>query len=47
MRPIPPEEIGLVRGDVEVPGFLDCHQVGSGFRAVPVVGWSRHHSHAM
>jgi 8-oxo-dGTP pyrophosphatase MutT (NUDIX family) len=32
------EEIGLVRGTVEVLGFLDCYQVGSGFRVVPVVG---------
>lgn len=32
------EEIGLVRANVEVLGFLDCYQVGSGFRVVPVVG---------
>ncbi len=32
------EEIGLARTHVEVLGFLDCYQVGSGFRIVPVVG---------
>ena len=32
------EEIGLARAHVEVLGFLDCYQVGSGFRIVPVVG---------
>jgi 8-oxo-dGTP pyrophosphatase MutT (NUDIX family) len=32
------EEIGLAREHVEVLGFLDCYQVGSGFRIVPVVG---------
>jgi 8-oxo-dGTP pyrophosphatase MutT (NUDIX family) len=32
------EEIGLARARVEVLGFLDCYQVGSGFRIVPVVG---------
>lgn len=32
------EEIGLAREHVEVLGFLDCYQVGSGFRVVPVVG---------
>jgi 8-oxo-dGTP pyrophosphatase MutT (NUDIX family) len=32
------EEIGLVRANVEVLGFLDCYQVGSGFRVMPVVG---------
>ena len=32
------EEIGLPRAHVEVLGFLDCYQVGSGFRIVPVVG---------
>ena len=32
------EEIGLARANVEVLGFLDCYQVGSGFRVVPVVG---------
>ena len=32
------EEIGLSRGHVEVLGFLDCYQVRSGFRIVPVVG---------
>jgi 8-oxo-dGTP pyrophosphatase MutT (NUDIX family) len=32
------EEIGLSRAHVEVLGFLDSYQVGSGFRIVPVVG---------
>jgi len=32
------EEIGLARGHVEVLGFLDCYQVRTGFRIVPVVG---------
>jgi 8-oxo-dGTP pyrophosphatase MutT (NUDIX family) len=32
------EEIGLARAHVEVLGFLDSYQVGSGFRLVPVVG---------
>jgi 8-oxo-dGTP pyrophosphatase MutT (NUDIX family) len=32
------EEIGLTRGHVEVLGFLDCYQVRTGFRIVPVVG---------
>jgi 8-oxo-dGTP pyrophosphatase MutT (NUDIX family) len=32
------EEIGLARTHVEVLGFLDSYQVGSGFRIVPVVG---------
>jgi 8-oxo-dGTP pyrophosphatase MutT (NUDIX family) len=32
------EEIGLARAHVEVLGFLDSYQVGSGFRIVPVVG---------
>ena len=32
------EEIGLLRTNVEVLGFLDCYQVRSGFRVVPVVG---------
>jgi 8-oxo-dGTP pyrophosphatase MutT (NUDIX family) len=32
------EEIGLGRAHVEVLGFLDSYQVGSGFRVVPVVG---------
>jgi 8-oxo-dGTP pyrophosphatase MutT (NUDIX family) len=32
------EETGLAREHVEVLGFLDCYQVGSGFRIVPVVG---------
>lgn len=32
------EEIGLAREHVEVLGFLDSYQVGSGFRIVPVVG---------
>jgi 8-oxo-dGTP pyrophosphatase MutT (NUDIX family) len=32
------EEIGLARRHVEVLGFLDSYQVGSGFRVVPVVG---------
>jgi 8-oxo-dGTP pyrophosphatase MutT (NUDIX family) len=32
------EEIGLARAHVELLGFLDCYQVGSGFRVVPVVG---------
>jgi len=32
------EEIGLVRSHVEVLGFLDCYQVRTGFRIVPVVG---------
>jgi 8-oxo-dGTP pyrophosphatase MutT (NUDIX family) len=32
------EEIGLARAHVEVLGFLDSYQVGSGFRVVPVVG---------
>ena len=35
------EEIGLARAHVEVLGFLDCYQVGSGFRIVPVVGLVR------
>jgi 8-oxo-dGTP pyrophosphatase MutT (NUDIX family) len=32
------EEIGLSRAHVEVLGFLDCYQVRTGFRIVPVVG---------
>ena len=32
------EEIGLARTHVELLGFLDSYQVGSGFRIVPVVG---------
>lgn len=32
------EEMGFARTHVEVLGFLDCYQVGSGFRIVPVVG---------
>jgi len=32
------EEIGLARIHVEVLGFLDCYQIRSGFRVVPVVG---------
>jgi 8-oxo-dGTP pyrophosphatase MutT (NUDIX family) len=32
------EEIGLARTHIEVLGFVDCYQVGSGFRIVPVVG---------
>jgi 8-oxo-dGTP pyrophosphatase MutT (NUDIX family) len=32
------EEIGLARAHVEVMGFLDCYQIRSGFRVVPVVG---------
>jgi 8-oxo-dGTP pyrophosphatase MutT (NUDIX family) len=32
------EEISLARAHVEVLGFLDSYQVGSGFRIVPVVG---------
>jgi 8-oxo-dGTP pyrophosphatase MutT (NUDIX family) len=31
------EEIGLHRRHVEVLGFLDCYQTGTGFRVVPVV----------
>jgi 8-oxo-dGTP pyrophosphatase MutT (NUDIX family) len=32
------EEIGLARAHVEVLGFLDCYQIRSGFRVVPLVG---------
>jgi 8-oxo-dGTP pyrophosphatase MutT (NUDIX family) len=32
------EEIGLARTHVDVLGFLDCYQIRSGFRVVPVVG---------
>jgi 8-oxo-dGTP pyrophosphatase MutT (NUDIX family) len=32
------EEIGLDRRHVEVLGYLDAYQVGSGFRIVPAVG---------
>ena len=32
------EEIGLARAHVEMLGFLDCYQIRSGFRVVPVVG---------
>jgi 8-oxo-dGTP pyrophosphatase MutT (NUDIX family) len=32
------EEIGLARSHIDVLGFLDCYQVRSGFRIVPVVG---------
>ncbi len=32
------EEIGLARGAVDVIGYLDTYQTGTGFRIVPVVG---------
>lgn len=32
------EEIGLPRSQVEVLGYLDSYQTGSGYRIVPVVG---------
>jgi ADP-ribose pyrophosphatase YjhB (NUDIX family) len=35
------EEIGLARAHVEVLGFLDCYQIRSGFRVVPIVGLVR------
>jgi 8-oxo-dGTP pyrophosphatase MutT (NUDIX family) len=40
------EEIGLARAHVEVLGFLDCYQIRSGFRVVPVVGLVTHRSHS-
>ncbi|HZD26831.1 MAG TPA: CoA pyrophosphatase [Alphaproteobacteria bacterium] len=35
------EEIGLDRGFVEIAGFLDEYQTGTGFHIVPVVGFVR------
>ena len=32
------EEIGLAARHVEILGFLDCYQTGTGFRIMPVVG---------
>lgn len=35
------EEVGLSRDFVEIAGFLDSYETGSGFRILPVVGFVR------
>ncbi len=35
------EEIGLGRGHVEIAGYLDDYETGTGFRVTPVVGFVR------
>ena len=35
------EEVGLARSFVDVVGFLDVYETGSGFRILPVVGFVR------
>lgn len=35
------EEIGLARGHVEIAGYLDAYETGTGFHITPVVGFVR------